>query len=316
MRKIFLLCSLMCFPTLGFVQGQDVQVRAELDSVTIWIGEQVHLSLELSKPKGKDLIWPVWSDSLSGAVELVGSQPAKTELMGDKELVKQVYTLTCFDSGLHFIPPFVFKEPGGKQYASNSLALKVLMVPVDTTRGFVDVKAPIAVAYSWGELWPWLLGGFLLLLLLAVTVYVILRVRQKKPVFNVRTERPMLPEQAVMERLRVLREDKVWEKGEGKFFYTELTEALRVYLEDCYGIDAMEMTSDEIIAGARAADFSREAIQLLSEVLKEADLVKFANVAAVSAECEKALSEGEEFVTLTKPVRESALKEEGEAAVE
>ena len=41
--------------------------------------------------------------------------------------------------------------------------------------------------------------------------------------------------------------EKLWQQGEIKQYYSELTDILRIYIENRWDIQAMEMVSSEII---------------------------------------------------------------------
>ena len=81
-----------------------------------------------------------------------------------------------------------------------------------------------------------------------------------------------------------------------KLYYSELTDIVREYLEQRYGIHAMEQTSDEIFASLRKLDVAEDNKAKLREVLLLADLVKFAKQQPVSADNEAAMENAILFV--------------------
>ncbi|MGA9639423.1 hypothetical protein, partial [Flavobacterium sp.] len=82
--------------------------------------------------------------------------------------------------------------------------------------------------------------------------------------------------------MNTLEEKGLWQKGEIKEYYSELTDIARNYIEEAIEIPAMESTTSELIAGLKAASIKKkmkltqETIENLERVLKQADLVKFA----------------------------------------
>ena len=50
-----------------------------------------------------------------------------------------------------------------------------------------------------------------------------------------------------MKEIERIKTEKVWQKGLSKEYYTELTDAIRTYIKDRFGFNALEMTSSEII---------------------------------------------------------------------
>jgi hypothetical protein len=82
--------------------------------------------------------------------------------------------------------------------------------------------------------------------------------------------------------LNVLEKKQLWQKGEVKSYYSELTAIARNYIEEAIAIPAMESTTGELIAALQNAskqkkmELTAETIENLERVLKQADLVKFA----------------------------------------
>ena len=75
----------------------------------------------------------------------------------------------------------------------------------------------------------------------------------------------------------------MWQQGEIKEYYSQLTDIARNYIEEAIEIPAMESTTSELITALKAASLkkkmtlSQETIRTcLERVLKQADLVKFA----------------------------------------
>ncbi len=90
--------------------------------------------------------------------------------------------------------------------------------------------------------------------------------------------------------LNNLEKKELWQKGEIKEYYSELTDIARNYIEEAIEIPAMESTTSELIAGLKAASVKKkmtvtpETIENLERVLKQADLVKFAKSKPVEYE--------------------------------
>jgi hypothetical protein len=85
----------------------------------------------------------------------------------------------------------------------------------------------------------------------------------------------------------------LWQKGEVKSYYSELTDIARTYIEEEINIPAMESTTSELIVNLRNTakqkklKLSQETLQNLEKVLKQADLVKFAKVKPLDYEIEE-----------------------------
>ena len=112
-----------------------------------------------------------------------------------------------------------------------------------------------------------------------------------------------------------LKEEKLWEKGEVKAFYTRLTEITRHYMERQYGIPAMERTTEEILEAFRRANMEDNLLdEMLKDLLELADLVKFAKEDPLPVDNQTNLNNAHIFVQKTYPLfyTEPLVKEHSE----
>lgn len=117
----------------------------------------------------------------------------------------------------------------------------------------------------------------------------------------VRRKRIVPPYELAMHRLGQLRERRLAESGHEKEYYTELTDILRQYLEGRFGINAMEMTSREIMDRLYDSDV-KDKRDYVRQILHVADFVKFAKVRPLPADNIAAFDNAVRFVEETKPV--------------
>ena len=137
-----------------------------------------------------------------------------------------------------------------KEYKSKALALKVYSMPVDTLHPdqFFGQKTVMKAPFAWED-WYGLIGcSFLALPLLGLLIYLIVRIRDNKPIIRkIKVEPKLPPHQLAMKEIERIKTEKIWQKGQPKEYYTELTDALRTYIKNRFGFNALEMTSSEII---------------------------------------------------------------------
>jgi len=138
----------------------------------------------------------------------------------------------------------------------------------------LDIRGPVQAPIPW---WWWLVGG----LGVAAVAYGIYRWRQGRSSASV--EEPQLalppPHVAALDAIDRLVADRLAEKGEHKLFYGLLSNILRRYVEDRYGIHAPERTTEEFLVELRTGEVLGPTHQsLLKMFLEHADLVKFAEL--------------------------------------
>ncbi len=95
--------------------------------------------------------------------------------------------------------------------------------------------------------------------------------------------------------------------GQGRVgeYYVRLSEIIRAYLDRRYGVDAPEMTSDQIRAWAVGAELTSEARLGLDDFLAETDLVKFADFSPTESELDTVTRLARGLIALTRrPDRE------------
>ena len=109
-----------------------------------------------------------------------------------------------------------------------------------------------------------------------------------------------------------IRKAKLWQNDKQKQFYTEVTDALRVYIAGRYGIVAMERPSGEMLSDLKKQDIEAGLYDNIAELFSRADLVKFAKYQASQQENEAAIPDAVRFVNSTymQEIDDESKKEE------
>ena len=308
---------LLFFVLVSFVQtslfAQKITVQAKLDSTVIWIGNQAHLSFEVSQKPNEKVVLPLFSDTIVGGLELV--EPMKNDTTKSPDghlLVKRHYTVTSFKDSLIYIPPYPFILNGDTVW-SNSLSLKVVQpFKVDTASNTIaDIKPVFEPKFDWWGLFQIILIVLLILAILVGGYILIRKYWQKRPVFEKSEPEIILPAHVIaLNQLDKIKNEKTWQQGRIKEFHTEVTDVLREYIERIFNIKSMEMTSEEILNHLiiiRSA--KKSAFEGLKQILQIADLVKFAKWNATPDENEMSLMNAYLFVNQTKVEEVKSLNE-------
>lgn len=256
--------------------AQQKQVETKIDVTKNKIGAQFNLTLKTNVDTLSNVVFPKGANF--GKMEVIRSYVVDTIKKGDRyELIKK-YGLAQFDSGKFTIPSLKVLI-NKKEFLTDSFLIEVSSIKVDTLKQkMYDIK-PVAEASS-SKSWIWkLLLILLIIATIGVAVYWFVRKRQKK---TIEEEIYKTPIEKATSLLNTLEKKELWQKGEVKNYYSELTNIARTYIEEAIEIPAMESTTSELIEGLRIASqrkkmsLSQETIENLEKVLKQADLVKFA----------------------------------------
>lgn len=284
-------------------------IDVSIDSAAILIGEQTVLHLTVTADQDRPVQVIIPNDTLMAGVELLNlSKADSTQIENNRLVIKQDLLITSFDSALYLLPPLKVIDGVDTVY-SNQVALKVSTLPVnaENPEEYFDIKQVWKPPFVWADYLPILLGILLILLLAAAAWYGWKRWKEQKSLIPFKKEEPKLPphEQAIKE-LDAIREQKLWQQGLSKAYYTQITETLRRYIDGRFGINAMEMTSGEILDLIRQNDEAKPLYENLRQILSLADFVKFAKMNPLPDENDLSLANAYRFVEQTKPVEEEA----------
>lgn len=321
MRRLVILILFLFTLAPVLVRGQEISVTAAFDTSRILIGDQINFTVVVEQPAGIKLSLPVLKDTLVKNIEILsGPLIDSTKLSAEKLKITEKYLVTSFDSGYYKVEP-VFAETrdinGLKRYYSDYSLLEVSRVkltPPDTVGKIFDIVEPYKAPVTLGEIMPWIL----LVLLISAIIWLIIRFLKK---FSKSRKEVILPvsiepaHDIAFRDLEKLREEKLWQNGETKKYYTRLTEILRRYLENRFEVFSLELTTSETLEALVKTGFKKdESYNKLKSVLNGADLVKFAKYKPEPSENELNFENSWEFVSETKkseePVRAEEIKEE------
>ena len=310
-----LLITLIALTAIARPAAARPQLTPQLDSAYLLMGKKTVVKVQMlrdGEPRG---VLVVQDKKMPAEVEISDAGVTDTVSLGNNrwELRRNI-VIQSFDSGFYTLPPVLYVE-GNETIASGTLALKEIPVAVDSLTDIHDYAGTADAGLRWTDRLPdWLVdyGGWILAALLAIAAGLFVWFKwfyKSKGKEGVRVvERKIPPYEAAVGALNRLREEKLCEQGQEKEYYTRLTEILRVYLQDRFGINAMEMTSSEILEALKANEETRLTRRYMSEILSMADFVKFAKVRPLPDDNVKTFRSAMQFVEDTRPVEPTDVK--------
>lgn len=279
------LCSLLPATLRG-------QATATLSADTILLGDQTTLTVRHARN------YPSTDMLTRGGIVALGQQ-------FDTAANTQTTVLTSFEPGERYV----------RLGPDDSLRLVVLDVEVDTSanaeiRDIADIER---VPYTFWEVFRWVLLALAVLAVGFLAWWLYTHRRKIQEVLG--TAEPVdtrTPEQRALDTLEALRNQKLWQSGKVKEYHTELTDAVRRFIEESTAIRATDMTSDETVEEIENLKLKIET-SLLEDIFRTADLVKFAKSEPLPHEHDRSMANAVEFVKQmwqqVKPQEEEAQHE-------
>lgn len=310
-------------------------MQATVQPAEIQIGEQALINLKVIAPKDKTIQFPVYQKEIVPGLEVLAMLPPDTVIENNVATMNFKYVVTSFDSTLYYVPHMPVFD-GTDTIFSNSFGLKVTSpVLKDSTVAYLeklntqqtdsidfnqlqlnDIKPIQKPPFVWTDyLWVlWIVLGFILLLLL-IGLIIVLVLRKKKKGYFFTPPVVLPPHIRAIQALDVLKTEKIWQQGREKEFYTKVTDVLRRYIFERYRVNAMEMTSGEILDEIRKKSENDSVYDNLRQILSVADMVKFAKYKPYPDENDLSMMNAYFFVNQTKEPDPLPEKEEKEKEI-
>lgn len=293
-----------------------VKLNARLDSVQLTQGSKATVSLSVNGYKPGAAFLPELKERsvLADGVEISSIKADTTTMVSGRLNIDYTIGIQAFNPGTVPIAPIAYIEDGDTSF-SDPMVLKVMEVDLDTLSTINPMAGNETIESRWydwiPDWWIWVALG-LAVILTGFAVYFFL-LRKDRAVVIKRVRKVIPPYELAMRRLNALQSKDLISKGSEREYYTELTDILRQYLGGRFGINALEMTSTEIMHKLRENNEARPDSPLVQEVLRVADFVKFAKVRPLPDDNVKAFASARRFIENTRPLPEPDQSRPGNA---
>ena len=287
----------------NFKRG-PVDFRVAVSKKEITIAENITLLLQIKARDKYVAKLPSFGDKLEqfGIVDYKTLEPK----LGDRDevITSREYKLEPFLSGEYKIPPMVveFHSEGDTLrhfVESDTITVKVnSLLPGD--KSALEIK-DIAGPQNLPRKFPWVLVIIGVVLVAGILVLVFFRLRKKKM--------HVIPELAAHEiallKLQSLLDKKLAEQEKYKEFTIEVSDILRGYIEDRFGLRAPERTTEEFLMEAGSGlEVDDEKKEMIEQFLIHCDMVKFAHLQPTDKDVQRTFDSCRDFINATKIKKE------------
>lgn len=302
------LCFILLFCMMSFFgircNAQMTIFSGRTTADTIVVGQPFDYQLSLTINKDFYVEWAQFGDTLSKAIDVISVEDVKTTPINnsDNVIMTQNLKLTSFDTGYVYVPEIAINYSKSLQDSvrrtlrTDEKELYVTTIAVDTTQAFRPIKDVIKQGYTAKEVLPWVA----IVIALAGIVYLVIYLnKHKKPKVVVVEEKkkPTIPAIITARaKLNEMKDNELWNSAKTKDYYTDLTDIAREYLEGQFEIDAVEMTTDEIMEAVNKLNLNNLTKSKLQETLTTADFVKFAKANPTAEQNKQSFSDINNFI--------------------
>lgn len=286
----------------GEAEGR-VQVRAGVDRATATLGDRVTYTLEVHRPADLEVAVPEPGAELGGLrVEERSVEPPRGAGSGGRVVERRGYTLVADRVGSYVIPPLAIRwdqgAAAGVAETPEVFVEVVSVLPADESElvDIRDVKPLRRLARRWLTLLA-TAGAVLFALALVAALWWWWRRRRAASVAPA-----LAPHEVALLALERLRRTDFDDPEELRRHCFALSETVRVYVEARLGLNATDLTTEEILGRlAELPALSTADAERLRRLLTATDRVKWAAALPAAAEIEETLRTAVAFVESTRP---------------
>ena len=299
---IVLFCIMTLLGGRGVAQNVFFNRSATVD--TISVGQPFDYQLLLTIPKDYYVEWKQFGDTLSKSIDVIEAGDIITNTIDNSDNVRmtQNLKLTSFDTGYVYVPSIdivystSIKDSVRHTLRTNEYELYVTTVAVDTTEAFRPIKDVISQGITAKEAFLWL-GVIIVLAGIVYLIVYLTKHKTEKEVVVVEKKKPTIPAIVTARaKLADMKENELWNSTKTKEYYTDLTDIAREYLEGQFQIDAVEMTTDEIMRDVNELNLNSSIKDKLQNTLITADFVKFAKANPTAEQNKQSFADINSFV--------------------
>lgn len=287
-----------------FLSQWSFSQTAILDTNSILIGDQIKLNISVELEENESYNWPKFTDTVFNKVEILKRGKIIEIKTETTKIFSQQLTITSFDSGSYYIPPFVFNE----NKKTNGLLLNVNTILITDSSGMADISLPIKgteedfteeeLAEMRQEKWNVFFMIIAALLLCALVYYLIKK--YKKDGVILKPKKIIAAHITALNKLQNLNKQKLWQKGELKEYYSEISTIIREYTELRFGFNALELPTSDILLKLTQIKIEKETIQNIETILKRSDNIKYAKGFSIEEENKQTMDLSVNFIKKTK----------------
>ena len=194
--------------------------------------------------------------------EIIDFSVMDTIIVDSSKYLKYKLNITSWESGT-----YKFENLGSSK--------KIIVSEIETNENEIkQIKENLKISFSLIDYWI-----YISIVLILAIIYIISKKYLKKTervLEIVEKEVKLEPIELTINKLEILKNEKLWEKDEINLHFTKASNIIRKYLELKFNFSALEIPTADILL--KYKDFSQDdfSIKMLNRILSSCELAKFA----------------------------------------
>jgi hypothetical protein len=280
--KYFILIGFLVLQIQSFAQA-EANVAIGLTSNEIKIGDQLYATIQLQFDKSVyDLQFPRILPEIWQPLQIVKTSAIDTSQEGNMVTMKQVLTITCFDTGIITLAPLVSvgqitTQSTVVEIASDSIKIHVQGVLIDKNG---DIKDIVLVS-SRDEM----LKSYAAIAIIALSIFIVFFVLWKN---KKRTSANQVKIKTALQQLELIQNNSNQNQQESKDNFSELVAITKQYFATKWNIAVLDKPSAEGIYLLSNHIDTQQFAPVMEKVWKLADAIKFAKQQATLPQYQEA----------------------------
>ena len=297
---LFTVCLILSTSSLAQVQIKSYQ----FDQTNITVGHPIKLKLIIETPLSFKI--RLGALDLRNEPHIEANPPIVKRLAINTHEGKVTYEVTyeirAFLVGEHGLPPINIsvenKEGKETQLETPIYSFKVNKTKPNNVVDLRPIKPPLPPDANW-------LPKVLVILLLILTIIISIsfyKFKQGQAILKpIETRQKQPAHEIAHQHLNNVERKKLIQQGKIKMYHTEVSDIIRCYITNRFGITASELTTKDLLHKlSNQEEINSEQFQTIGNFFNNCDLVKFAKNQSNETESRTRMTEIREFIENTK----------------
>ncbi|MDN3514267.1 MAG: BatD family protein [Candidatus Brocadia sp.] len=292
----------------------SVEASVQVDKNEATIGDKIKFEICVRYKGDIAVEFPEFNQQL-GVFTIKGTgvvEGPKSEKDG-YSIAGRNYVLSSYEIGRQTIPPLKIRykgENGDGEVVTNEVTIDIkgVLKEGEIAGDIKDIFPPVDVPTSFHRLFTWMYGGVAALAFSGI-IYWLFRKWKTGKKRQVQEFRTRAPHEVAYELLERLSKEDLIAKGLIREYYYRITDIVRHYIEDQFGLSAPERTTEEfLIEMSHTYKLDDAHKRLIREFLVRCDMVKYARYGPSVTEIKETYDAAKRLIDET---RESLKEMEG-----